>query len=46
MPGRIVRRAGDVPTKSLWTKIKDVALTDVGALARSGAIEGSLEKLE
>ncbi|HZF73471.1 MAG TPA: signal recognition particle-docking protein FtsY, partial [Gemmatimonadaceae bacterium] len=27
-------------------KIKDVALTDVGALARSGAIEGSLEKLE
>ncbi len=46
MPSRILRRAGDVPTRSLWTKIKDVALTDVGALARSGAIQGSLEKLE
>ncbi len=46
MPGRIVRRAGDVPARSLWTKIKDVALTDVTAVARAGAIEGSLEKLE
>jgi fused signal recognition particle receptor len=46
MPGRIVRRAGDVPARSLWTRIKDVALTDVVAIARSGAIQGSLEKLE
>ena len=46
MPGRIVRRAGDLPTRSLWTKIKDVALTDVTALARTGAIQGSLESLE
>ena len=46
MPSRILRRAGDVPTRSLWTKIKDVALTDVGTLVRSGAIQGSLEKLE
>ncbi len=46
MPSRILRRAGDVPTRSLWTKIKDVALTDVGAIVRSGAIQGSLEKLE
>jgi fused signal recognition particle receptor len=46
MPGRIVRRAGDVPARSLWTKIKDVALTDVSAVARAGAIQGSLEKLE
>jgi fused signal recognition particle receptor len=46
MPGRIVRRAGDVPARSLWTKIKDVALTDVAAIARAGAIQGSLEKLE
>jgi fused signal recognition particle receptor len=46
MPGRIVRRAGDLPTRSLWTKIKDVALTDVAALARPGAIQGSLESLE
>jgi fused signal recognition particle receptor len=46
MPGRIVRRTGDVPARSLWTKIKDVALTDVTAVARAGAIQGSLEKLE
>ena len=46
MAGRILRRAGDVPTRSLWTKIKDVALTDVTAIARAGAIHGSLEKLE
>lgn len=46
MPGRIVRRAGDLPARSLWTKIKDVALTDVAALARTRAIQGSLETLE
>jgi fused signal recognition particle receptor len=46
MPGRIVRRAGDLPARSLWTKIKDVALTDVTVLARPGAIQGSLESLE
>ncbi len=46
MPSRILRRAGDVPTRTLWTKIKDVALTDVGAIVRSGSIQGSLEKLE
>ena len=46
MPGRIVRRTGDLPVRSLWTRIKDVALTDVAAIARAGAIEGSLEKLE
>ena len=46
MAGRILRRAGDVPTRSLWTKIKDVALTDVTAIARGGAIQGSLENLE
>ena len=46
MPGRIVKRTGDLPARSLWTKIKDVALTDVTAVARAGAIQGSLEKLE
>jgi fused signal recognition particle receptor len=46
MPGRIIRRAGDLPARSLWTKIKDVALTDVGAIARAGSIQGSLEQLE
>lgn len=46
MANRILRRSGDVPTRSLWTKIKDVALTDVTAIARAGSIQGSLEKLE
>jgi len=46
MASRILRRAGDVPTRTLWTKIKDVALTDVGAIVRSESIQGSLEKLE
>ena len=46
MTSRILKRQGDLPTRSLWTKIKDVALTDVTAIARTGAIQGSLEKLE
>jgi len=46
MPSRILRRAGDVPSRTLWTKIKDLALTDVGAIVRAGAIQGSLEQLE
>jgi fused signal recognition particle receptor len=46
MKGRILKRAGDVPGQTLWTRIKDVALTDVGAIARAGTIQGSLEKLE
>lgn len=32
--------------RSLWQKIKDVALTDVGVLARGGLDQGSLEQLE
>src|SRR3954469_15863948 len=43
---RIVRRAGDLPKRSLWSRIKDVALTDVAVLARGGVQPGSLEKLE
>src|SRR5439155_26455386 len=43
---RIVRRAGDVPRRSLWQKIKDVALTDVAVVARGGVRAGSLERLE
>ncbi len=30
---RILRKAGDVPKRSLWQKIKDVALMDVAVLA-------------
>ena len=43
---RIVQRAGDVPKRSLWQRIKDIALTDVGVIARGGVKEGSLEQLE
>jgi len=46
MKGRILKRAGDVPGQTLWTRIRDVALTDVSAIARAGTIQGSLEKLE
>jgi fused signal recognition particle receptor len=40
---RLARREGEKP--SLWKRIKDVALTDVGVLVR-GLDEGSLEKIE
>jgi fused signal recognition particle receptor len=43
---RIVRRKGDLPTRSLWSRLKDVALMDVAVLARGGVKEGSLEALE
>ena len=43
---RIVRRAGDLPKRSLWERIKDVALMDVAVIARGGVREGSLERLE
>jgi fused signal recognition particle receptor len=43
---RIVRRAGDLPKRSLWDRIKDVALMDVGVIATGGVRTGSLEQLE
>jgi fused signal recognition particle receptor len=43
---RILRKAGDLPRRSLWQRIKDVALTDVGVLVRGGVSAGSLEQLE
>ena len=43
---RILRKASDVPKRSLWQKIKDVALMDVAVLARGGVSAGSLEQLE
>lgn len=42
----IFRRAGDAPKKSLWQRIKDVALTDVTVVQRAEAIKGSIENLE
>jgi fused signal recognition particle receptor len=43
---RIMRREGDVSKRSLWQKIKDVALLDVGVLVRGGVSAGNLERLE
>jgi fused signal recognition particle receptor len=43
---RILRRAEDLPRKSLWQRVKDVALLDVGVLLRGGVTPGSLERLE
>jgi fused signal recognition particle receptor len=43
---RLFKRDGDAPRRSLWQRIKDVALTDVTVLARRGAKEGSLDKVE
>ena len=42
----LLRKAGDVPKKSLWQKIKDVALADVNVLARGGVKAGSIDSLE
>ena len=43
---RIVRRVGDLPRRSLWERIKDVALMDVAVIAKGGVRDGSLEQLE
>jgi len=43
---RIMRREGDVSKRSLWQKIKDVALLDVAVIVRGGVSAGNLERLE
>ena len=43
---RLLRKQGDVPKRSLWSRIKDIALMDVAVLARGGVSAGSLEELE
>jgi fused signal recognition particle receptor len=43
---RLLRKSGDVPKRSLWERIKDVALMDVAVLAKGGVSPGSLEQLE
>ena len=43
---RLLRKAGDVPKRSLWQKIKDVALMDAGVFVRGGVSTTSLESLE
>lgn len=39
-------RKSDTPKRSLWERVKDVALLDVGVMVRGGVSEGSLEALE
>ncbi|HXG72205.1 MAG TPA: signal recognition particle-docking protein FtsY [Gemmatimonadaceae bacterium] len=46
MASRIIRRDGDLPRRSLWNRVRDVALTDVTVVARGGSIQGSLGRLE
>jgi fused signal recognition particle receptor len=43
--GRLFKKS-DAPRRSLWDRVKDVALLDVGVLVRGGVSEGSLEALE
>jgi fused signal recognition particle receptor len=42
---RLLRKKGEVPKRSLWQRIKEVALMDVGVAVR-GVEAGSLERLE
>ncbi|HEY7288368.1 MAG TPA: signal recognition particle-docking protein FtsY, partial [Vicinamibacterales bacterium] len=37
---------GDVPKRSIWQRIKDIAMMDVAVLARGGVSAGSIEQLE
>jgi fused signal recognition particle receptor len=43
---RLLRKTGDVPKRSLWQRLKDLAVMDVTVLARGGVKAGSLEQLE
>jgi fused signal recognition particle receptor len=43
---RLIRKSGDLPARSLWQRIKDVALMDVTVAVRGGVRAGSLERLE
>lgn len=43
---RLARKAGDAHARSLWERIRDVAMSDVAVIARGGVSEGSLERLE
>lgn len=43
---RLLRKQGDIPKRSLWERIKDIAMMDVAVLNRGGVSPGSLEQLE
>lgn len=42
----LFRKSGEQPKKSLWQRIKDVALTDVTVIQRAESIRGSIEDIE
>ena len=43
---RLVPKTGDLARRSLWQRIKDVALADVAVLVTGGVQAGDLERLE
>jgi fused signal recognition particle receptor len=43
---RLLKKKGDTPQRSLWAKLRDFAMMDVGVIARGGVAPGSLERLE
>ena len=43
---RILRKSSDLSSRSIWQRVKDIAMLDVTTIARGGSIHGSLEKLE
>jgi fused signal recognition particle receptor len=43
---RIFRRSDEAPKRSLWDRIKDVAMTDVRVVIGRGVKQGSLEQVE
>jgi fused signal recognition particle receptor len=44
--GRLFDRSTDRPRRSLWQRISELALTDVGVVVRGGVDDGSLATLE
>ena len=42
----LLRKTGDLPKRSLWQRIKDIALTDVAVIARGGVKAGNIDSLE
>ncbi|MFN2566926.1 MAG: signal recognition particle-docking protein FtsY [Gemmatimonadaceae bacterium] len=43
---RLLKKSGDLPQRSFWQRLKDLAVMDVTVLARGGVKPGSLEQLE
>jgi fused signal recognition particle receptor len=43
---RLLKKTGDLPQRSFWQRLKDIAVMDVTVLARGGVKAGSLEQLE